>query len=94
MAGPNCAGLRRNGDRLADVVVSVFGGGLAVVYGGRSHTTMPLSALTPGEGFFTRPDSGEIVSVAVAGDMNADGHDDLLALSSGEQIAAYLLFAP
>jgi hypothetical protein len=91
-----------NSDRLADVVLTA-GGGLAVVYGNASPTTTLLSALSPAQGFHIQAtDEGGFSNVALAGDMNGDGHADLLAGAPSARGAdggmfagaSYLLFSP
>ena len=88
---------RVNGDRLADVALTA-GGGLAVVYGSSSRTTRRLSALTADQGFLVAAtDLGGLAAVSAAGDMNGDGHDELLAGGAGAlgalDGASYILFS-
>ena len=92
-----------NGDRLADVVLTA-GNHLAVVYGNQRHTTTSLSTLSPAEGFLIdNPDGGGFASLAIASDMDRNGHADLLAGGIGAPVvgapggidgASYLLFLP
>jgi hypothetical protein len=89
-------------DDRADVAMSA-GHGLAVVRGTPARVTHPLSALAPDAGFLLdTSDFGGMSVVAIAGDMDGDGHGDLLAVvpampdptpgASLSATAVYLMF--
>jgi hypothetical protein len=90
-----------DGDRRADVVLTA-GNHLAVVYGNQRHTTTSLGALPRADGFLIDDsDAGGFASLALAGDMDGNGHADLLAGARGSPIVgapggidgtSYLLF--
>ena len=72
-----------NGDRLADLVIGGSGG--AVVLFGSATTFAPgssldLATLAPGQGVVIEDDAAvfSALQVASAGDVNLDGHNDLL----------------
>ena len=75
--GESCIGAGDvNGDGYADVVVSTFGLTSAFVFYGSSSgiQQMGYAKLPGGSGSYT----GAITSIAPAGDVNADGYDDVI----------------